>query len=163
MFLCCVLTCMGSSARASILAVVPALVDLAPLTDVARLAATLGHLASVEEAASAVQTLDITGLGGRSCWESLAVMKVASGSSMRQIKSDLCVAPEQMLCCPPATRGHGFHLQTSLYCQNKVLRIIGHLFNSISHRPLLPAFKLFHKVCNFQLWKQITPNHILNP
>lgn len=82
-FLCCVLTCMRGSARASILTVVPALVDLAPLPGVARLAATLGHLASIEEAAPAVQTLDITGLRGRSCWENSAVMNVASESSMR--------------------------------------------------------------------------------
>lgn len=81
-FLCCVLTCMRSSARASILTVVPALVDLAPLPDVARLAATLGHLVSIEEAAPAVQTLDITGLRGRSCWENSVVLNVAFESSV---------------------------------------------------------------------------------
>lgn len=70
---------MGSSARAPVLTVVPALVDLAPLPRVARLAATLGHLASVEEAASAIQTLDITGFGGWSCGENSTVMNAASG------------------------------------------------------------------------------------
>lgn len=58
---CCVLTCMRSSAGASILAVVPALVDLTSFSSVAGLAATLGHLTGVEEAASTVLTLNITG------------------------------------------------------------------------------------------------------
>lgn len=75
-----VLTCMGSSARSSVLTVVPALVDLTPVPHVARLAATLGHLASVEEAAPAVQTLDITGLRGRSCGENPMVINVGSES-----------------------------------------------------------------------------------
>lgn len=58
---CCSLTCMRSSACASILAVVPALVDLTSLSCVAGLAATLGHLTGVEEAAPAVLTLNIAG------------------------------------------------------------------------------------------------------
>lgn len=48
---------MRSGARAAVLAVVPALIDLASLPGVAGLAAALGHLAGVEEAAAAVQTL----------------------------------------------------------------------------------------------------------
>lgn len=78
--LCGVLTCMRSSARSSILTVVPALVDLAPVPHVARLAATLGHLAKVKEAAPAVQTLDITGLRGRSCGENSMLINVGSES-----------------------------------------------------------------------------------
>lgn len=58
---------MRSRARAAVLAVVAALVDLAPLAGVARLAAALGHLAGVEEAAAAVQTLQVAGSAGRSC------------------------------------------------------------------------------------------------
>lgn len=76
--LCGVLTRMGSSARSSVLTVVPALVDLTPVPHVARLAATLGHLASIKEAAPAVQTLDITGLRWRSCGENSMVMTVGS-------------------------------------------------------------------------------------
>lgn len=75
-----VLTCMRSSACSSVLTVVPALVDIAPVPSVARLAATLGHLASVKEAAPAVQTLDITGLRGRSCGDNSMVMNVGSES-----------------------------------------------------------------------------------
>lgn len=60
------LTCVRSRARAAVLAVVAALVDLAALAGVARLAAALGHLAGVEEAAAAVQALQVTGPAGRS-------------------------------------------------------------------------------------------------
>lgn len=52
---------MRGGAGASVLAVVPALVDLTSLSSVARLAATLGHLTGVEEAAPSVLTLDIAG------------------------------------------------------------------------------------------------------
>ncbi len=68
---CCALTCTRSSACASVLAVVSALVDLTSLTGVARLAATLGHLTGVEEAASTVLTLKIAGPSGRSCGEGI--------------------------------------------------------------------------------------------
>lgn len=50
---------MRSSAGASILAVVPALVDFTSLSYVAGLASTLGHLTAVEEATPAVLTLNI--------------------------------------------------------------------------------------------------------
>lgn len=55
------LTCMRRSTCASVLAVVSALVNLASLPSVARLAATLGHLTGIEEAAPAILTLNITG------------------------------------------------------------------------------------------------------
>lgn len=58
---------MRSSACASVLAVVPALVDLTSLSSVARLAATLSHLTGIEEAAPAVLTLNIAGPRGGSC------------------------------------------------------------------------------------------------
>lgn len=61
-----VCTCVRGGAGASVLAEVPALVDLTPLTGVAGLAAALGHLPGVEEAAAAVLALDVTGSGGRS-------------------------------------------------------------------------------------------------
>lgn len=57
---------MRSSAGASILAVVPALVNLTSLPRVAWLAATLCHLTGIEETAPAVLTLNITGPKRRS-------------------------------------------------------------------------------------------------
>lgn len=67
-----VLTCGGGRARASVLAVVSALVDLAALAAVVGLAATLGLLVGVQEAAAAVQTLNRAGPAGGSCkgWQS---------------------------------------------------------------------------------------------
>lgn len=62
-----VYTCMRSSAGASVLAVVPALVDLTSLSSVAGLTATLGHLTGVEEAAPTVLTLNIAGSWGGGC------------------------------------------------------------------------------------------------
>lgn len=50
---------MRSSAGASVLTVVPALIDFTSLAYVAGLAATLCHLMVVEEAAPTVLTLDI--------------------------------------------------------------------------------------------------------
>ena len=52
---------MRGGAGASVLAVVPTLVDLAALSPVAGLAAALGLLVGVEEAAAAVLTLDGAG------------------------------------------------------------------------------------------------------
>lgn len=54
-------TCVRGGAGASVLAVVPALVDLTSLSGVAGLAATLGHLTGVEETAPPIQTLNIAG------------------------------------------------------------------------------------------------------
>lgn len=59
------IACMRGRARASILTVVPAMVDLASLAGVAGLAATLGDLAGIQEAAPTVQTLDVTWSSGR--------------------------------------------------------------------------------------------------
>ena len=56
---CHALTCFRSTAFASVLAVVPTLVDLTSLSGVAGLAATLGHLAGIEEAAATVLTRNI--------------------------------------------------------------------------------------------------------
>lgn len=56
-----------SGACASVLAVVSALVDLASLSGVARLTATLGDQAGVEEAAPAVLARNIAGPCGGSC------------------------------------------------------------------------------------------------
>lgn len=63
---CCGFTCMRSSAGASVLAVVPALVDLTSLSSVAGLAATFGHLTGIKEAAPTIPTLNITGPCGGS-------------------------------------------------------------------------------------------------
>lgn len=104
---------MGSSARAPVLTVVPALVDLAPLPRVARLAATLGHLASVEEAASAIQTLDITGLRGRSCGENSTVMNAANGFKPTRARIKY-VTPKQMcfsVTLPPEVAVPAYRLQ----------------------------------------------------
>lgn len=58
------LTRWGGSTRAPVLAVVPALVNLALLPVVARLAAALGLLAGIEEAAPTVQADQVAGVGG---------------------------------------------------------------------------------------------------
>ena len=52
---------MRGSAGATVLAVIPALVDFTSFSGVTRLAATLGHLTGVEEAAPAILTLNIAG------------------------------------------------------------------------------------------------------
>lgn len=57
--------CMRGRARSSILTVVPAVVDLTSLAGVAGLTATLGHLSGIQEAATTVQTLDVTWTSGR--------------------------------------------------------------------------------------------------
>ena len=58
------LTRRGGGACAPVLAVVPALVDLALLPVVAWLAAALGLLAGVEEAAAAIQADQVAGVCG---------------------------------------------------------------------------------------------------
>lgn len=60
-------TCRGGCAGASILAVVPALVNLTSVSSVIRLATTLGLLVGIQETAATVQTLDQAGTTGRSC------------------------------------------------------------------------------------------------
>lgn len=57
--------CRGSCTCSSILAVVSALVNLASISSIIRLAATLGLLVSVQEAAATVHTLDRAGTTGR--------------------------------------------------------------------------------------------------
>lgn len=61
------LTSRGGRAGASILAVIPALVNLTSLPAVVGLAAALGLLVGVQEAAAAVQTLDLAGATRRRC------------------------------------------------------------------------------------------------
>ncbi len=61
------LTCRGRCACSSILAVVPALVNLTTISSIIRLAATLGLLVGIQETAAAVHTLDQAGTTGRSC------------------------------------------------------------------------------------------------
>ena len=58
---------MRGGAGASVLAVVPALVDLTPLSSVVGLAAALGLLVGVEEATATVLTLDGAGARGGRC------------------------------------------------------------------------------------------------
>ena len=58
---------MRGGAGASVLAVVPTLVDLTALPSVAGLAAALGLLVGVEEAAASVLTLDGAGPRGGHC------------------------------------------------------------------------------------------------
>lgn len=57
-------TCMRGHACASILTVIPAVVDLTPLPGVAGLTPALGDLSGVQEAAATVQTLDVTWASG---------------------------------------------------------------------------------------------------
>lgn len=58
-------TCWGGGAGAPVLAVVPALVDLAGVPAVVGLASAFGLLVGVEEAAAPVQTLHRAGSRGR--------------------------------------------------------------------------------------------------
>lgn len=57
-------TCMRGHACASILTVIPAVVDLTSLPGVAGLAPALGDLSGIQEAATAVHTLDVTWASG---------------------------------------------------------------------------------------------------
>lgn len=59
------IACMRGRACASILTVVPAMVDLTALAGVAGLAATLSDLSGIQEAAPTIQTLDVTWTSGR--------------------------------------------------------------------------------------------------
>lgn len=61
------LTSRGGRAGASILAVIPALVNLTALPAVVGLAAALGLLVGIQEATAAVQTLDLAGATRRRC------------------------------------------------------------------------------------------------
>lgn len=58
-------TCRGRCACASIPAVVPAQVNVTPISTIIRLAATLGLLVGIQETAAAVHTLDQAGTTGR--------------------------------------------------------------------------------------------------
>lgn len=60
-------TCRRRCAYPSVPAVVFALIDLAPIPSVIRLAAALGLLAGVQEAAAAVHALERAGPAGGSC------------------------------------------------------------------------------------------------
>lgn len=148
---------MRSSARASVLTVVPALVDLAPLPDVAGLAATLGHLASVQEAAPAVQTLDVTGLRGGGCWEKSAVTNGPSESSLRPIKWEFALRMNTcfIVCLPPGVTVPAckrlFITKTHTNPQIFIIFFTTSGLLIFSHHLLLPASNLFHHVCSFQL------------
>lgn len=61
------LTSRGGRAGASILAVIPALVNLTALPAVVGLAAALGLLVGIQEATAAVQALDLAGATRRRC------------------------------------------------------------------------------------------------
>lgn len=61
------LTSRGGRAGASILAVIPALVNLTALPAVVGLATALGLLVGIQEATAAVQTLDLAGATRRRC------------------------------------------------------------------------------------------------
>lgn len=61
------LTSRGGRAGASILAVIPALVDLTAIAAIVGLAAALWLLVGIQEATAAVQTLDLAGATRRRC------------------------------------------------------------------------------------------------
>lgn len=73
------LTSRGGRAGASILAVIPALVDLAALAGVVGLAAALGLFVGIQEAAATMQTLDLAGATRRRCEQEGGFVKVQSG------------------------------------------------------------------------------------
>lgn len=95
------LTCRGGCACASVLAVVSALVDLAPFPPVVGLAATLGLLVGVQEAAPAVQALDQAGAAGRGCG------RITAGGQTRATAALVGGAERRVLLTDGRERGSG--------------------------------------------------------